>query len=530
MRELGFLEVNLTRKIIKKECNLKNNRYENLRVYRKRPITMLRSLGYAMNDLNGSAWGTLVGSYLMIFLSTWAGLGAGVVGTMLFALKIIDMFVCGIIGGVSDHLFSTAIGRRLGRRHILFLIGATLTLICFPLLFTVHVGSWLWYFVVLFLLDTAQSFNNIAYETLATEMTDKANERVKLSSVRMFVSAFGTFAVTGLPAVLLTMLGSDSAQAYTISGMVFGIVLSIGTAITWLTTWEFSPDYVEKFEKTAKEDKPKSIIYAMNEYIHVMKTKACRQTCIIYFVSYFAKDCFNTAFFFYVVFILGLSQAMAQTASSLSIIGLVVVPVATFFMFKFGPKWLWSIAFSLMIGVLIYYLGLYVFHVQLSSGAAFITILILSALFQVGRQTMEYTVWNVIPLVPDVDTLVSTKLRAGTFAACQTFTRKLTGALGSAIIGWILAFGGFDKAQTVQTPAAQMAIMTAFIFIPLICLVYSLYLIRSFNLNPATHKMVKAEMDRLQQGGAKQDVDPKTREIVEDLTGYSYDDIWDVKK
>ena len=127
----------------KKDNKLKKINYEELRVYRKRPITLLRSLGYAMNDLNGSAWGTLVGSYLMIFLSTWAGLNAGVVGTMLFALKILDMIVCGVIGGVSDQLFRTAIGRRLGRRHILFLIGATLTLICFPLLFTVHVGSWL---------------------------------------------------------------------------------------------------------------------------------------------------------------------------------------------------------------------------------------------------------------------------------------------------------------------------------------------------------------------------------------------------
>jgi oligogalacturonide transporter len=209
---------------------------------------------------------------------------------------------------------------------------------------------------------------------------------------------------------------------------------------------------------------------------------------------------------------------------------LIVVPIATFFMFKFGPKWLWSMAFSLMIAVLIYYLGLYVFHIQLSDSAAFVTILILSALFQIGRQTMEYTVWNVIPLVPDVDTLVSTKLRAGTFAACQTFTRKLTGAIGSAIIGWILAFGGFDKSLAVQIPAAQIAIMIAFIFIPLICLIYSLYLIRTFNLNPQTHKVVKAEMDRLQQGGAKEDVDPKTRAIVEDLTGYAYDEIWDVKK
>ena len=504
--------------------------YEKMRIYKKQPVTMLRSLGYGMNDLNGSAWGTLVGSYLMLFLTTYAGLNAGLVGTMLFALKIIDMVVCGVIGGVSDRLFHTAIGRRFGRRHSLFLIGAIVTLICFPLLFTVHVGSYLWYFIVLLLLDTAQSFNSIAYETLATEMTDKANERVKLSSVRMFISAFGTFAVTGLPAILLSVLGNDSATAYTISGIVFGIFLFLGTMITWYTTWEFSPDYVENFEKQTRIEKKRSYRDALNEYRNVMRTKACRKTCIIYFVSYFAKDCFNTSFFFYVAFMLGLSQAMAQTASSLSLIGLIVVPIATLCMYKFGPKWLWTVAFSMMLAVLAYYSALYLLNIQLSDAAAFATILALTALFQVGRQTMEYTVWNVIPLVPDVDSLVSTKLRAGTFAACQTFTRKLTGAIGSALVGWILAFGGFDKSQAVQSDSAQLAIMTVFIVIPFICLAYSLYLIRSFNLNPQTHKVIRDEIVRLQQGGDKRDVDPHTRHVVEDLTGYSYAEIWDANK
>lgn len=504
--------------------------YENLRIYRKKPITLLRSLGYAMNDLNGSAWGTLVGSYLMLFLTTYANLNAGLVGTMLFVLKILDMIVCGTIGSISDNLFNTALGRRLGRRHLLFFIGATLTLICFPLLFTVHVGSYAWYFIVLFLLDTAQSFDSIAYETLATEMTDKAEERVKMTSVRMFVSAFGTFAVTGLPAILLSALGKDSAEAYTLSGIIFGIVLCLGTLITYFSTWEFSPSYVAEFEAEDRSNKKGNGLIALTEYLNVMRTKACRRVCTIYFIAYFAKDCFNTAFFFYVAFVLGLSQTAAQTASSLSIIGLIVVPVATYFMYRKGPKWLWTSSFSFMIAVLLCYLAVYLFHLTLSSSTAMIMILVLSALFQIGRQGMEYTVWNIIPLVPDVDSLVSTKLRAGTFAACQTFTRKLTGALGSALIGWILVWGGFDKSLSVQSGTAKFAIMLAFVVIPLICLIYSLYLARTFNLTPETHKTIHNEMTRLQEGGAKEDVDSKTKEIVENLTGYSYAEIWDVNK
>lgn len=311
-------------------------------VYTPKKITFFRSLGYGMNDLNGSAWGTLVGSYLMIFLTTYANLNAGIVGTMLLILKLFDMVICGVLGGISDHLFSTAIGRKLGRRHTLFLFGAILTVICFPLLFTIHPGSYLWYFLVLLFLETAQDFDNIAYETLATEMTAKAQERVKLSSVRMFVSAFGTFAVTGLPAILLKVLGDNNGSAYTISGIIFGIALSIGTLITYFSTWEFSPEHVENFESVNRKNEKKGFLEVINDYRQVLKTKACRRTCIIYFVSYFGKDCFNTAFFFYTMFLIGISQSDAQAASSLSILGMIVVPIATVFMYKKGPKFLWQ--------------------------------------------------------------------------------------------------------------------------------------------------------------------------------------------
>lgn len=495
-------------------------------VYTPKKITFFRSLGYGMNDLNGSAWGTLVGSYLMIFLTTYANLNAGIVGTMLLILKLFDMVICGVLGGISDHLFSTTIGRKLGRRHTLFLFGAILTVICFPLLFTIHPGSYLWYFLVLLFLETAQDFDNIAYETLATEMTAKAQERVKLSSVRMFVSAFGTFAVTGLPAILLKVLGDNNGSAYTISGIIFGIALSIGTLITYFSTWEFSPEHVENFESVNRKQEKKGFLEVINDYRQVLKTKACRRTCIIYFVSYFGKDCFNTAFFFYTMFLIGISQADAQAASSLSILGMIVVPIATVFMYKKGPKFLWTSAFSAQIFVILIYIILYFSGIHLDAKIMFVLILILSALWQIGRQTSEYTVWNVIPLVPDVDTIVSTKLRAGAFAAVQTFTRKITGAIGSAMIGWILAFSGFDKQLSTQTDPAKIGIMISFAIIPLICFIYSIYLIRTFNLNPQTHKIIKDEMDRLQAGGSKNDVDPETKHVVEDLTGYKYEKIW----
>jgi oligogalacturonide transporter len=453
---------------------------------------------------------------------------------------MLDIAVCAVIGGVSDNLFKFRIGRRFGRRHLLLLAGALMVLIAFPGLFIVMPGSFMWYFIVYFLIDSANAFIGIAYETLPTEMTPHADERVKLSSVRLFVSAFSTFAVTALPGALMKVFGEDTATAYTISGVVFGIVFCTSTLITYFTTWEFSPKYVAEFENSqssvSREHKGKrnNILLTLKEYWNVWKTKSCRRIFTIYFVSYFAKDCYATAFLYFVVWVLGMSKSTGQGILSLSFIGMLVVPAATFLMFKKGPKLLWTIAYSAMLFVLVAYGIVYItgFSAEVFSGGTGIFLLFLLGItWQVGRQIMEYTPWNVIPFVPDVDTLVSTKLRAGTFAAVQTFTRRATGALGAAFIGFVLEMGGFKSGDvTGQSELAKHAITLVFIVFPLILLCWCMYLIRTFNLNQHTHGIIKAEIDRLQAGGSKDDVDEETRRVAEDLTGYKYEELWDPDK
>lgn len=48
----------------------------------------------------------------------------------------------------------------------------------------------------------------------------------------------------------------------------------------------------------------------------------------------------------------------------------------------------------------------------------------------------------------------------------------------------------------------------------------------TFHLNKRTHKIFVDEVDRLKAHGLKQNVTPETRRVVEDLTGYAYEDLW----
>ncbi|WP_225363397.1 MFS transporter [Levilactobacillus brevis] len=217
--------------------------------------------------------------------------------------------------------------------------------------------------------------------------------------------------------------------------------------------------------------------------------------------------------------------------TSLSFIGMLVVPIAAFMLIKTkNPKINWSTSFSLIFVVMAGFFFLSLQHTSLGEGNTIITLIVLGVLWQIGRQFLEYTAWQVIPLVPDVDTIVSGKLRTGTFAAVQSFTRQLTGALGSALLGFILQWGGFKAGSLHQTAQAQDAIMIVLIAVPVISIAIAWWMVSRFNLNQRTHKILHAEIDRLQAGGNKADVDPETKSIVENLTGYKWNKIWQTTK
>ncbi|MFT8389272.1 MAG: MFS transporter [Lentilactobacillus hilgardii] len=501
-------------------------------VYTPHKISIWRSIGYGINDMNGASWGTLVGSYLMFFLTTYGKLSAESVGVLFLIGKFLNAIFSMLAGSISDRLYSTKIGRRFGRRHLLLLVGALMTIVFFPMLFIVVPGGFLWYLVAFVMVETANVIIGTSYETLATEMTPNADDRVKMSSIRLFISAFATFSVSALPATLLAILG-EGARAYTISGIVFGVVYAVSTLITYRSTWEHSPEEVEQFESTnrSKDDiKENSFIGSLRDYWEMLRNKSARYMVSIYFLTYFAKDCFSTAFLYYVVFVLGLSQTIGQGITSLSFIGMLVVPVAAFILIKTkNPKINWSTSFSLIYLVMAGFFALSLMHTSLGRFNTIITLIVLGVLWQIGRQFLEYTAWQVIPLVPDVDTLVSSKLRTGTFAAVQSFTRQLTGALGSALLGFILQWGGFKSGALHQTAQAQDAIMIVLIVVPIIAIAIAWWMVARFNLNQRTHKILHDEIDRLQAGGSKDDVDPNTKALVEDLTGYPYVQIWNRK-
>lgn len=367
----------------------------------------------------------------------------------------------------------------------------------------------------------------IPYETLPNEMTDDYNQRTKLSSARMFISAGATFLATFIPGQLFAIMGQHSPIPFLVNGTLFAIIFAIGFYVCYAVTWEkpVTPQMRAELEKDSVNEG--SLLHRfwglLCDYGSTLRIKSFRKHLLIYLFSFTGKDTFNTVFAYFCIYCLGLSATVAANMLSLSLIGLVVTIVAGFGMVKYGPKFLYEVGYGLMLLMLVGYYLVFQLHV---TNHVILILFFISLFYQIGRATLEFTPWNVFPFIPHLDEIVTKRRRAGVFAAVMSFTRKSTVAVATIAVGFILDSNGFAKNAASQSPQAQHAIAAILLFGTGGLIILALLEALTFKLNKQTHQIVLEEIIRLRNGGKKADVEPKVAQTVTDLTGVPYDKVW----
>lgn len=129
----------------------------------------------------------------------------------------------------------------------------------------------------------------IPWETLPSEMTKNYNDRTKLSTGRMFLSACGTFLATFVPGILINYFGENNAYAYFINGLLFAVIFAICVFISYKATWERKPTAEMLIELQKAPTKPTfseklmTVKKLFSEYLSTFNIKAFRRHLAIYF-------------------------------------------------------------------------------------------------------------------------------------------------------------------------------------------------------------------------------------------------------
>ena len=151
---------------------------------------------------------------------------------------------------------------------------------------------------------------------------------------------------------------------------------------------------------------------------------------------------------------------------------------------------------------------------------------IFGLIYNFGLSILQFVPWNVFPLIPDLDEIVTGKHREGIYAAVMTFVRKSTVAVATIIVGFLLDKGGYVKGQIMQSTSAKNMIVFILVGGTGILLLLALIEAQTFHLNKKTHKILTNELEKLRNGESKDNASNETIKTVEDLTGYKWANIW----
>ena len=161
-----------------------------------------------------------------------------------------------------------------------------------------------------------------------------------------------------------------------------------------------------------------------------------------------------------------------------------------------------------------YYLTTYILFEFVYTGVTYCVIMIVS---------LTFLSWTAYTFMADVDEVVTNRRREGVYAGAMTMAGKLMRASVVFILGQVLAAFGFVSGASTQPQSAVNAIAGVLLIgvggLAIIGIVFSCRM----KLNHKTHKIVIDELDRVHAGGRKEDVSEETRNVIEKLTGISYD-------
>ncbi|WP_420749824.1 MFS transporter [Rhodococcus sp. O3] len=182
---------------------------------------------YFAGNLGNIILSTVIGSFLLIYLTDVIGIAAAAVGSLFLVARIVDGASDPIMGYLVDHLPAT----KHGRFRSYLLIGGALATVSFAALFLAPawlsasvVAVWVTYL----LWGIAFDFMDIPLNSLLPVMSGDPSTRGRLASIKGATYLFGTALITAVTLPVVDALGGGAAgwQTYVIAIAIISFVLT----------------------------------------------------------------------------------------------------------------------------------------------------------------------------------------------------------------------------------------------------------------------------------------------------------------
>lgn len=459
-------------------------------------------LGYGAASAADSIVYCFIGSFLMFFLTTVAGVDPAAAGTISAVGAIWNAFFNPIMG-----YFSDGVRTRLGRRRPVMMAFALPLAASVTLLYTnMPFGGAkpIYYAVMLMLTWTCYTGFFVPYLALGAAYTTDYDDRTVLRLFASFFNMVGNVAVMILPTVFVSKLetsGMSTSGAWTLTAAILGGIAFFMILVTFIASKEKDPpcadlpedqpcaDLPDVSAEASSDKKHKAgLVSIFKEYISVAMLKPMKHLIFASAFSLIAYSIVIACMIYYLTYVLGYSSAAISAVLLIrALAGMALIPVTGRLALKTDKR-----------NTLIMFntIGTAALVTVRFTGADTIPTLVL---FILGSVCATVIYWQIMPGiyydVSDYDRLKTGKSRQGTIVSFQGLIEAAAAGIGSLILGCILRFAGFDGSSDVQTLTAITWIKNCTTIIPVIFLALASLSIYRYPITREKHAAIIKALD-----------------------------------
>lgn len=407
-------------------------------------VSFREKLAYGLGDAGCNFVWSTISSFLILYYTDSVGISAAVAGTIMLVTRILD--------GVTDIIMGIIIDKtktRWGKARPWILFSAVPMALGLILLFNVpsglnESGKEIYAFITyVFVAAFAYTACNLSYNTLLSLAAPDQKDRTVMSTIR-FICTCGAVIIIGYGTMSIVGKFGWTGMSFIYGGITFGLLL-----ITFFGTKErYVPIKVREENKLSTKASVK-LLFKNKYFIFVT---------LLFILNYASSGVSTGATIYYARDVLGNVGIMGTlTVFKLAptIIGLPFFPgIAN----KFG-KWK-----SMLFGYGIIALGSAIMILNPYSTTG-----ILIGLFVKGFGLIPHSA-GLFALVADVvdfgEWKTGHRLDGLTYSA-TSFGMKVGVGIGTALVGWMLAWGQYDANLSVQGASAIFSMKAIYMYLPL---------------------------------------------------------------
>ena len=418
-------------------------------------------VAYGSGDMASNCGYALISSFVMLYLTNAVGLNSAVIGTLMMASKLLD--------GVSDIFFGGLMDKtrsKMGQARPWMLYGQFGVSACLFLVFSIPSMNQTMQYVYFFVFYTAfnaifYTANSIAYAALAAKITKNGQERVQLGSIRFIFATFTTLVVSYNAMGLVEKFGGG-AKGWRTLALIFALIALAVNTFCVLMVKEVPDEETKPEQETAGTEKSQEKVSFGTSLKLLLKNPYYIIILGLYLVNYIYSGISQGSAIYFMTYYME-DPALLGTFSLFQLVPVMIILALTpLLVKKFGSMWkvnLYARVITLLMGG-VFIIGALNRNLPLMLFATFFRNMaggpLTGTLNALVAETSDYT-WRTQKVRID-----------GVMFSCSSIGVKLGGGIGSAVVGWLLALGGFDGTAAVQTSGAVNMIFFMYAVLPLI--------------------------------------------------------------